>query len=157
VDLAKLAEGSLDTWSISGDYKHQETNLGDGSGPFAVNTTIISLDAGPFPWVPLFEGLILTGAFEQVQSSGSEYVLNGVGSPAILGQYAAFLDTGLIGAYTRQAINLKRTSWAAGFKLPLSKTFEIHGDWFWNDYQWSDVPGYDRKDENWRLTYEVSF
>ncbi len=156
VDLAKLVEGSLATWSVSGDFKHQTTDLGLGVAPFTVNTVIVSLDAGPFPGVPLFEGLILTGAFEQAQSTGSEYTLNG-GTPSSLANYATYLDSGSIGTYAYQPLNITRTSWAVGFKLPISKTFEVHGDWFMNLYQWADIPGYDRTDEIWRLTYEVSF
>jgi hypothetical protein len=122
-----------------------------------VDTLIVAADAGPFPHVPLVEGLILSAAYEQTQSSGSEYTLNGIGSPPTLGAYSSEFDTTSVGTYSLQSLNLKRTSWAFGVKCPISPTFELHGDVFLNQYTWSDVPSFDRREQIWRLTYEVSF
>jgi hypothetical protein len=156
-DLAKALDGMPKTCALSVDYKHQTTDLGTGAPPFSVDTFIASADAGPFPHVPLFEGLVVSLAYEWAQSTGSEYVLTGEGSPPTLAQYATYFDNSLIGAYSYQALDISRASWAFGFKCPLSSTFEIHGDWFINEYIWADQPDFDRREQIWRLTYEVSF
>jgi hypothetical protein len=122
-----------------------------------VDTFIACADAGPFPQIPLLEGLILSGAFEQAQSSGSEYTLDNEGNPPTLASYSSILDNSELNQYQYQALNITRTSYAFGVRCPISPTFEIHGDWFYNQYTWSDVPGFDRREQIWRLTYEVSF
>ena len=158
LDFAKALDGAPSTCDLSGDYKHQTTDLGLGLSPFAVNTLIVSADAGPFPGVPLFEGLVLSGAYEKAQSSGSEYTLNGVGEPPTLASYSSYFDTGSLGAYSPlQALNITRTSWAIGVKCPISKTFDIHGDMFINQYTWSDVPSFDRREYIYRMTYDLTF
>ncbi len=157
LDLAKALDGTLSTWDISGDYKNQTTNLGLGAPSFTVNTLIVSADAGPFPGVPLFEGLVLSGAYEQAQASGSEYTLNGVGEPPTLASYSSYFDTGSLGNYVYQALDITRTSWAFGIKCPVSKTFDIHGDVFINKYTWSDQPNFDRREYIYRMTYDLTF
>jgi hypothetical protein len=141
---------------LSVDYKHQTTDLGLGGPLFAGDNFIAAADAGPFPHVPLFEGLVVSLAYELAQSSGSEYTLTGAGSPPTLAYYASYFDTSTMG-YTYQALDVTRTSWAFGVKCPLSSTFEIHGDLFLNQYTWTDEPGFDRREQIWRLTDEVSF
>jgi hypothetical protein len=157
IDFAKGLPGLPPTCDVAFDYKHQETDLGLGTSPFSVDTFIACADAGPFPQIPLLEGLILSGAIEQAQSSGSEYTLNGVGNPPTLASYSSILDNSELNNYQYQALNITRTSYAFGVRCPISPTFEIHGDWFYNQYTWSDVPGFDRREQIWRLTYEVSF
>ncbi len=158
VDLGKVLEGAPKTCALSGDYKHQSVDLGTGANPFTLDSYIASADIGPFPHVPLFEGLVLSASFEQAKSSGSEFVLS---EPATilptLAEYASYYDTSLIGSYIYQPLDFTRTSWAFGFKCNLSRTFELHGDWFINKYTWSDVPGYDRREQIWRLSTDVSF
>ena len=157
IDFAKALEGMPATCDLMADYKHQTTDLGLGASPFSVDTFLIGADAGPFPQVPLLDGLVLSLAFEQAQSTGSEYTLNGIGSPPTVANYAAYFDSGSIGGYTYQALDITRTSWAFGARLPLSSTFDIHGDCFINQYTWTDVPAFDRREQIWRITYEVSF
>ncbi len=157
LDFAKAIENSLSTWDLSGDYKHQTTDLGLGQPPFTVNTLIVSADAGPFPGVPLFEGLVLSGAYEQAKSTGSEYSLNNVGEPPTLASYSSYFDSGSIGNYLYQALDINRTSWAIGVKCPISKTFDIHGDVFINKYTWGDVPSFDRREYIWRMMYDLTF
>jgi len=161
-DFAKGLEGLPTACDLAVDYKHQETDLGIGAPPFSVDTFIVCADAGPFPQIPLFEGLTLSGAFEMAQSTGSEYTLAGYGTPPTLGEYISVVDSGqwvnqMKSPFSYQALNITRTSYAFGFKCPLSPTFDIHGDWFYNQYTWSDVPGFDRREQIWRLTYDVSF
>jgi hypothetical protein len=155
LDLSK-GVGGPSTFDISGDYKYQTTDLGLGN-PFDVTTQILCMDIGPFPGVPLFQGLILSGAYEQAQSTGDEYTLNGEGEPPTLANYSSYFDTASLGSYTYQALNITRTSWALGIKCPISKTFEVHGDVFYNQYTWSDQPNFDRREYIWRLTYELTF
>jgi hypothetical protein len=157
VDFAKGLEGTPSTCDVALDYKHQTTDLGLGGAPFSVDTFIVCADAGPFPQIPILEGLTLSGAYEFAQSSGNEYTLNAVGEPPTFASYSAIMDPTELGNYLYQALNITRTSYAFGFRCPLSPTFEIHGDWFYNQYTWSDVPGFDRREQIWRLTYEVSF
>jgi hypothetical protein len=162
LDFAKALDSTLSTWDLSGDYKHQTTDLGLGASPFTVNTLIVSADAGPFPGVPLFEGLVLSGAYEQAQSSGSEYTFNasspsGTGEPPTLATYSSYFDNELLGDYSYQALDITRTSWAIGIKCPISKTFDIHGDVFINKYTWSDVPSFDRREYIYRMTYDLTF
>jgi hypothetical protein len=157
LDFAKALDGTPATCDLSGDYKHQTTDLGLGGPPFTVNTLIVSADAGPFPGVPLFEGLVLSAAYEQAQASGSEFSLNGVGEPPTLASYSSYFDSGSIGNYLYQALDITRTSWALGVKCPVSKTFEIHGDVFINQYTWSDQPNFNRREYIWRMMYELTF
>lgn len=169
MDLAKAFDGFLGTCSVGGEYKQQKTEWSTSSvlagppaeGPFTVNTMIFCADAGPFPGVPLFEGLILSAAYQQTQSTGSEY---GFSTAPATAQYGAYFDSSQMGSYSYFALNTLRTTWAFGVKLPLSKTFDVHADWFideqkWNDYQ-TYFPGageFDQRTQIWRLTYEVSF
>ena len=157
MDLAKALEGTPSTFDVAADYKHQTTDLADGYAPFIVNTMVFCADIGPIPSVPLFDGLILSAAFERAQSTGNEYVLTNVGSPSTLAAYASYLDSGYLGTYQNSALNIIRTSWAFGVKYPISKDFEVHGDCFLNHYEWADVPNFERRDQIWRVTYEVSF
>jgi hypothetical protein len=157
IDFAKGLPGLPPACDVAFDYKHQETDLGLGVAPFSVDTFIACADAGPFPQIPLLEGLILSGAFEQSQSSGSEYTLNGVGNPPTLASYSSILDNSELYNYLYQPLNITRTSYAFGVRCPIGPTFEIRGDWFYNQYTWSDVPGFDRREQIWRLTYAVSF
>ena len=157
IDFAKGLEGLPPTLDLAFDYKHQTTDLGLGAAPFSVDTFIVCADAGPFPQIPLLEGLTLSGAFEMTQSSGNEYTLKNTGQPPTLASYSSIVDNSQLGNYLNQALNITLTSLAFGFKCPLSPTFDIHGDWFYNQYTWNDVPGFDRREQIWRLTYDVSF
>jgi len=157
VDWAKGLEGLPPTCDLAFDYKHQTTNLGLGTPLFSVDTFIVCADAGPFPQIPLLEGLTLSGAFKLVQSSGNEYTLINTGQPPTLASYSSIVDNSQLGNYHDQALNITLASFAFGFKCPLSPTFDIHGDWFYNQYTWNDVPGFDRREQIWRLTYDVSF
>ncbi len=161
-DFAKVLDGAPSTCDFSADYKHQTTNMDAGGSvlnpdTYTVNTLIVSADAGPFPGVPLFDGLVLSGAFERAQSTGNEFMLTAGGLPPGLASYSSYFDSGSIGSYAYQALDIVRTSWAIGVKCPISKTFEIHGDMFINQYTWSDQPGYDRREYIWRTTYELTF
>jgi hypothetical protein len=147
------------TCGLAADFKSQTTGLGLDSGSFNVDTLILTADAGPFPGIPLFDGLVLSAAFEQAQASGNEYVLGDYedsGTPT-LAEYPFFLDPSLIGSFTNRALNVTRDSWTLGFKYPLSHNAELHADWFYNQYTWSDVPSFDRREEIWRLTYAITF
>lgn len=155
LDLAKALDNPLKTLSVSGDFKHETTDLGNGGSLFQTDTLILALDAGPFPDVPLFEGLVLSGAFEQSRSQGSEYVLGG--GTSTFAQYASYFDTGMLGQYVLSPLNLTRTSWSIGVQCPISRSIEVHGDFFTNQYTWPDIAGYDRRENIWRLTYVVSF
>ncbi len=156
-DFAKGLEGLPSTCDLAFDYKHQTTDLGLGTAPYSVDTFIACADAGPFPQIPLLQGLTLSGAFEWAQSSGSEYTLTNEGEPDTLASYSSIVDPSELYGYSYRALNITRTSYAFGFRCPLSPTFDIHGDWFYNQYTWSDVPGFDRREQIWRLTYDVSF
>lgn len=156
-DCNKVLDGLPSTCSIALDYKHQTTDLGLGAAPFSVDTFILSADAGPFPDIPLLEGMVLSGAYELNQGSGNEYSLNNLGTPPTLAEYPFYLDPSLIGQYTYQTLDITRTSWSFGFKLPLSQSANLHGDWFYHQYTWASEPGFDRREEIWRATYELSF
>jgi hypothetical protein len=155
LDLAKALDNPLKTLLVSGDFKHETTDLGNGASPFQVDNLILALDAGPFPDVPLFEGLVLSGSFEQAKAQGNEYVTGG--NPSTLADYATYFDTGMLGQFVSMPLNITRTSWAIGAQCPISRTIEVHADLFINQYTWSDFPSYDRRENIWRLTYVVSF
>lgn len=156
-DFAKAADGLPSTCDLAVDFKHQTTDLGMGGSPFTVDTLIVAADAGPFPGVPLFDGLVLSGAYERAQSSGNEYTLNGAGSPPTLAVFATYFDYGYLGSFASTPLNIIRDSWAAGVKCPVSSTINVHGDCFINAYTWSDVPSFDRREIIWRMTYELTF
>ena len=167
-NLSKVVDGLPKTCSVGLDYKHQSTDLGAGGSPFAVDNFIATADVGPFPDLPLIQGMVLSAAYELAQSSGSEYVLNNVAGPngttanlqnsqPTLANYVSSFDSTYSSSYTYQPLNITKTSWAFGFKVPLGASFEIHGDLFLNQYTWNDVPGFDRREQIWRLTNEVSF
>lgn len=157
-DFAKAIDGLPSTCDLSFDFKRQTTDLGiSGDAPFDVDTVIVAADAGPFPGVPLFEGLVLSGAYERAQSSGDEYTLNTGGSPPTLGVYASYFDYGYLGSFTPLALDIVRDSWAMGVKCPISSTIEVHADCFINSYTWSEEPSYSRRDLIWRMTYELTF
>jgi hypothetical protein len=156
-NLSKALDGLPSTCDLSLDYKYQDTNLGIGS-PFVVNTFIASADAGPFPDLPLLDGLILSLAYEEAQASGNEFALNQLGNPPTLAQYPDYLDTNPAdNSYTYQTLDITRTSWAFGARLPLSKSAEVHADYFINQYTWTSQPSYGRQDRIWRVTYEITF
>ena len=155
IDFAKALEGTPATCDIAADYKHQNTDIGDGVNSFAVNSLVLCADVGPFPTIPLFDGLILSAAYERAQSTGHEYVL--AGNPPTLAYYASYLDNSALGHYVLTPLNLTRTSWAFGAKYPISKDFEVRGDCFLNNYEWDDFPSYGRRDQIWRMTYAVTF
>lgn len=156
-DFTKAVDGLPSTCDLALDFKRQTTDLGMGGSPYTVDTFIVAADAGPFPGAPLFEGLILSGAYERAQSTGSEYTLSGSGSPPTLGAYASFFDYGYLGSFALTPLNIIRDSWAAGVKCPISSTINVHGDCFINAYTWSDVPSFDRREIIWRMTYELTF
>ena len=155
IDFAKALEGTPATCDIAADYKHQSTDLGDGVNGFAVNSLVLCADVGPFPSIPLFDGLVLSAAYERAQSTGHEYVL--AGNPTTLAYYASFLDNSALGHYALLPLNITRTSWAFGIKYPISHDFEVRGDCFLNTYEWADFPSYGRRDQIWRMTYAVTF
>lgn len=157
-ELAKPLQQSGKTYQLGFDYKNQETSLETnlyGPSKFTVDTLIGSADFNvPFQG---FDSVVLSVAFEQAQSKGYEYVLNGVGNPSSLASYSFYLDSSALGQYSLAALNITRTTWAFGFKYPLSSTIALRGDLFLNTTAWSDVPGYDRTDQIMRFTYEARF
>jgi hypothetical protein len=154
-DLAKAFDLDKRVCQVAVDYKNQTTDLGGGAAPFTVNTLIA---AGDFT-VPVtgFDSIVVSLAYQQSQSTGSEYVNPNIGNPSSLANYAFFMDTSSIGSYVYTPLNTTRTSLAFGFTFPVSKTIQLRGDWFINHYTWADVPTYDRRDQIWRFTYEASF
>ncbi len=154
-DLAKAFDLANKTYHVAFDYKNQTTDLGTGAAPFAVNTLIGAVDFT----VPIsgFDSVVLSAAFEQATAAGNEYVLTGVGNPGTIANYPFYLDSSTLGQYVYTPLNITRTSWAFGFKYPLSQTIAFRADYFINQYLWSDLPNYERRDQIWRFTYEASF
>jgi hypothetical protein len=156
-DLSKLIEKAPSTCAVGLDMKHQTSDLGLGDKPFKVDTYIISADAGPFKHLPVVGALIFSAAFEQVYSRGNEFVLSSSGTPHSLACYSSIYDTASIGKYEYKALNIDRTTFSLGFKLPMSKTFRIYGDWLTRKYVWKDQSGFDRREQIWKLTHELTF
>ncbi len=158
LDFAKMANLPGKTYDVQFDYKNQTTDLGIGAAPFTSNTIIGGADFN-IP-VRALSSLVWSAAFEQVQSTGSEYVLTGQGNPPDLGQYVFYVDpysaTSTIPQFTYQALNLTRQTWAFGVKYPLSSLVNIRMDCFFTSYNWADQP-WDRNDEIWRFTYEAHY
>ncbi|HEY5039400.1 MAG TPA: hypothetical protein VIJ93_10040, partial [bacterium] len=154
-DFAKAFDLKEKIYQIAFDYKNQTTDLGLGASPYTVNTLIGAVDFT----IPIagFDKVVLSGAFEQAQSTGSEYVLSGSGKPPTYANYPFYLDSSSLGNYTYTPLNITRTSWAVGFLYPLSKTINFRGDYFFNQYTWIDNPTFDRREGIWRFTYELSF
>ncbi|HTA77487.1 MAG TPA: hypothetical protein VK791_10045 [bacterium] len=156
VDFAKAFDLTDHTFKIAGDYKYQDTNLGVAGLPdYTVSSYIASLDFNP-PFAG-FDTLVLSTSFEFSQSMGGEYTLNGQGNPPSLASYSFFLNSQDLGSYSYQTLNITKTTWAFGFMYPLSKTVEFHGDYFINQYVWTDVPAYSRWEDIWRFSYEARF
>jgi hypothetical protein len=153
-DLAQAFEQKGKTYRLGLDYKNQVTNLGGGLSAFTVNTFIGSADF-TCP-IPGFDTLVFSTAFEQAQAKGSEYVLP-QGNPPTLASYSFYLDTATLGQYSYIPLNITKTSLAFGFLFPISSNINIRGDMFLNYYKWSDVTGYDRRDQIMRFTYEAHF
>lgn len=120
-----------------------------------MNTLIAAADFN----IPLkaIKTVVWSAAFEQVQSSGDEYTLANSGTPPTLAQYPFALDSGSVGAYTLQALNLSKTTLAFGFLYPFSDKINFRADWFRTDYSWKDNPAFDRHEQIWRFTYETRF
>jgi len=155
VDFAKAFDAADKTYQMAFDLKNEQTNLGGGLTPYIVNSFIGAIDFNP-P-VPGFDSLVLSGAYEYAQSTGSEYTLTGQGNPLSLASYNYIGNTTAIGSYAYQALNVTKNSWVLGFMYPLSKTVQFHGDYFVNQYQWTDVANYSRWEDIWRFTYEARF
>jgi hypothetical protein len=155
--FAKMANLSGKTLDFQIDYKNQSTNLGIGAPAFTSNTFITAADFN-IPW-KLVAPIIWSAAFEQTQSSGSEYVLNQDGNPPTLGQYIFYIDPVVNQAnqFVYEPMNLTRQTWSFGMKYPLSNLINLRADCFFTSYNWTDNPTYARNDEIWRLTYEVHY
>ena len=155
VDLAKAMDLKDKTYQVSFDYKNQTTDLGIGAPLFTVNSFIASLDFNP----PIkgFDSLVFSVGYEYAKSSGSEYVLGGVGSPSTYANYPFYLDTTSLGSYAYTPLNITKTVLALGLMYPLTPAIRFRGDLFLNQYTWTDVPGYDRHDEIGRIACEASF
>jgi len=159
LDFAKMANLPGKTYDIQFDYKTQTTNLGIGAPAFSSNTLIGAADFN-IPY-KMFSPVIWSAAFEQTQSSGSEYVLSG-GNPPNLGEYLFYVIPYTPSGnpnpqFTYQALNMTRQTWAFGLKYPLSSLVNIRADCFFTSYNWTDVPSYNRNDEVWRFTYEAHY
>ena len=152
MDLAKAFALDHQTYTVEADYKHQTDDLGTGAAPFTVNTLIL---AGDFN-IPLhfMNTVVWSVAFEQAQSTGSEYTLPG---NVLLTQYDFYLNTNDIGTYTLTPLNLTRQTLAFGAMLPLGDKINFRADYFLTHYDWKDVPAYSRNDQIWRFTYEAHF
>jgi hypothetical protein len=153
IDFAKAFDLSGRTYDIQFDYKHQDTNLSMPTD-FVVDTIIAACDFN----IPahFLQTVVWSAAFEQAQSSGSEYVLGG-GSPPTYGEYSWVLDTATLGQYTYTALNLTRQTLAFGLKLPMSDAINFRADYFLTTYNWTDQPSFDRTDQVWRFGYYVKF
>jgi hypothetical protein len=157
LDLSKVVSKLPSTCSVGLDFKHQTTDLGVGDDSLKVDTFIVSADAGPFKHVPLIGALILSAAFEETRSRGNEYVLTPGGVNPGLACYSSVYDTTSLGTYQYQALNIDRTTIAFGFKFPVTPTFRIYGDWLSRKYVWKDQSGFDRREQIWKLTHELTF
>ena len=161
IDLAKAMDLKDKTYQVSFDYKNQTSDLGIGAALFTVNTVIGSLDFTP----PIkgFDSLVFSVGYEYAKSSGSEYVLGGVGSPSTYANYPFYLDDGsqtsttFASPYVYQPLNITKAVWAFGVMYPLTPAIRFRGDLFLNQYTWTDVPGFDRNDVIGRMACEASF
>ncbi len=153
VDFAKAFDLTGRTYDIQFDYKHQATDLGLGVDPFTVNTIIAACDFN----IPahFLNTVVWSAAFEQAQSTGSEYVMGG--NPPTLAQYPFLLDTSTLGQYSYLPLNITRQTLAFGLVLPMSANVNFRADYFRTEYTWSDMPSYDRQDQIWRFGYYVKF
>ena len=154
VDLAKALE-ERGTYKVAFDYKHQTTDLQLGGPLFTADTLIAAADF-TVPFKPI-KSVVWSAAFEQVQSTGEEYTLTGQGAPPTLAQYPFALDSGSVGAYSLQDLNLTKTTLAFGLLYPFSDKINFRVDWFRTDYSWKDQPSFDSHEQIWRFTYETRF
>ena len=153
VDFAKALDEPGRTYDIQFDWKHQETDLGLGVDPFTVDTVIAACDFN----IPahFLNTVVWSAAFEQTQSTGSEYVIGG--NPPTLASYSFLMDTATLGQYVYLPLNLTRQTYALGLKLPLNDIANFRADFFLTQYNWSDFPVYTHYDEVWRFGYYVKF
>ena len=152
-DLAKGLGAKDKVYSLAFDYKTQKTDLGLGD-PFNTKTFI---GAGDFT-LPI-PGILLVGsvAYEEARSSGSEYILTGTGNPSTYANYPFYLDSNSVGSYSYASLNIIKYTWAFGLEYPMTPDIRLKGDLFLNRYNWADRPDYDRHEQVWRASYEVSF
>jgi hypothetical protein len=118
-----------------------------------VNTWILATDFNiPADFIST---LVWSFAFEQAQSSGSEYVFGG--NPMTWASYSFYLDDSNLGSYVYEPLNITRQTLAFGVLYPLGDKIDFRADLFLTNYHWSDFPAYDRQDQIWRFTYEAHF
>lgn len=150
-----MAKLSGKTYDVQFDYKYQTTDLGIGAPPFTSKTLIGAADFN----IPLkmFSPVVWSAAFEQTQSTGSEYVLNN-GNPPSLGEYV-FYAADPPPPFTYEPLNITEQTWAFGVKYPLSNLIHIRMDCLISNYNWIDAmtQTHNRNDEIWRFTYEAHF
>ena len=152
-DIAKAAGLKDRTYSIGLDYKNQKTTLVGLGDPLITDTVILAADFSiPIP------GISLVGSFAFVRtgSSGKEFILTGQGNPSSYANYPFYLDNSSIGSYSYESLNATKTTLAYGLEFPFTPEIRFKGDLFLTQYS-TDNPDYERWDEIWRASYEVSF
>ena len=156
-DLAKAWDKAPSTCVLTGDFKQQSSDLGSGMDPFTVKSWFVGADVGPVPYVKFLGKVVFSVSYGQTKATGSEYTLNSFGMPPTLDGYWSLYDNTPLGGLSYRALNISRDTLAFGAQVKLSKTFVIHADLFSHKWTWADAPTYDRRDQTWKLTNEISF
>ena len=155
-DLSKAWDKAPKNCVLTGDYKRMTNDLGLGDA-FKVDSWFAGADVGPLPYLKFLRGIVFSASYGQTKARGSEYALTGIANQPSLAGYATPYDTTSLGTYGYQALNLTRSTLAFGAQVKLGKNFLIHADWFSHKWSWVDQPKYDRRDQTWKLTNELSF
>lgn len=157
LDLAKVVDPLPKTCSVGADFKHQTSDAHAGGQALKVNTLIASLDIGPFKKVPGLGGLIFSAAYERTASRGWEYVLAGAGVTPTLSCYVPTCGAASPVSFTPRLLDIDRTVMVFGARYPVTKTFQIYGDWMMRKDAGKNDPSFDRHEQIWKLTHELTF
>ena len=152
LDLAKPLPGKgLEYFGVG--YKSQESEVPGGG--LKVDTLTVGIDG--IPPADFLKGMLISLGFKRITAKGSEFALSSSRPGQSLAAYHLHLDTDALGTYEYRTLDLTRTVIAAGLKYTINPVFSVRGDWFGTTDKLGDLPDYDDRTNEWRLTYEASF
>jgi len=132
-------------------YKSQESEFAGGG--LKVDTLTLGLDA--VPPVSWLDKLLCSLAYSRWDAKGDEFSA----MPGALNSYSYRYDTTSLGSYARGTTGSgsSLTTLAAGLKYTVNSSLAIRGDWYGSKKQYKDLPEYDFRNDEWRVTYEAAF
>ena len=132
-------------------YKSQESEFAGGG--LKVDTLTLGLDA--VPPVAWLDKLLCSLAYAKWDAKGDEFSM----MSGALNSYSYRYDTSPLGTYVRGTTGSgsSMTTLAAGLKYTVNSSLAIRGDWYGSAMKYKDLPEYDFRNDEWRVTYEAAF